>query len=66
MAQGSETRTPAETYWRRLVICCVKNGPVLLLASPYYVTMNLHHFVCSRGIEILGASRRVRRDVPKS
>jgi len=29
-------------------------------------TMNLDRFVGTRGIEIVGASRKVRRDVPKS
>ena len=53
-------------YWRTLVVGCVKNGLVLPLAAPYYVTMNLDRFVGTRGIEIVGASRKVRRDVPKS
>jgi len=53
-------------YWRTLVIGCVKNGLVLPLAAPYYLTMNLDQFVGSKGVEIVGASRRVRRDVPKS
>ena len=53
-------------YWRTLVIGCVKNGLVMPLASPYYITMNLDQFVGSRGIEIVGASRAVRRVVPRS
>ena len=65
MAQGSETQAPAKAYWRRLVIGCEK-WPRAALASRYYVTMNLHHFVGSRGVEIVGASRRVRGDVHKS
>jgi hypothetical protein len=36
------------------------------LATPYYVTMNLDQFVGRKGIEIVGASRKVRRDVPRS
>jgi len=43
-----------------------ENGFVPPLASPYYATMNLHHFLGSRGVEIVGASRRVRGDVHKS
>jgi hypothetical protein len=53
-------------YWRTLVIGCVKNGLVMPLASPYYITMNLDQFVGSRGVEIVGASRAVRRAVPRS
>jgi hypothetical protein len=53
-------------YWRTVVIGCVKNGLLMPLVSPYYVTMNLDQFVGSRGVEIVGASRKVRRDVPKS
>ena len=39
---------------------------MLPLASPYYVTMDLDQFVGSKGIEIVGASRKVHRGVPKS
>jgi hypothetical protein len=53
-------------YWRTVVVGCVKNGLLMPLASPYYVTMNLDKFVGSMGIEIVGASRKVRRAVPKS
>jgi len=53
-------------YWRTVVIGCVKNGLLMPLASPYYITMNLDQFVGSRGVEIVGASRKVRRGVPKS
>ena len=53
-------------YWRTLVVGCVKNGLVLRLAAPYYLTKNLDQFVGSKGVEIVGASRKIRRDVPKS
>ena len=53
-------------YWRTLVVGCVKNGLVMPLASPYYITMNLDKFVGSKGVEIVGASRSVRRAVPRS
>jgi hypothetical protein len=53
-------------YWRTVVIGCIKNGLLMPLASPYYITMNLDQFVGSRGVEIVGASRKVRRDIPKS
>jgi hypothetical protein len=53
-------------YWRTVVIGCVKNGLLMPLASPYYVTMNLDKFVGSRGVEIVGASRNIRRAVPRS
>ena len=53
-------------YWRTVVIGCVKNGLLMPLASPYYITMNLDQFVGSRGVEIVGASRKVRRDIPRS
>src|SRR3972149_4769132 len=54
------------TYWRTVVVGCVKNGLLIPLAAPYYVTMNLDQFVGSRGVEIVGASRKVRRAVPRS
>lgn len=53
-------------YWRTRVIGCVMNGLLLPLAAPYYITMNLDQFVGSKGVEIVGASRRVRRAVPRS
>jgi hypothetical protein len=53
-------------YWRTVVVGCVKNGLVMPLASPYYITMNLDKFVGSKGVEIVGASRMVRRAVPRS
>jgi hypothetical protein len=53
-------------FWRTAVIGCVKNGLVLPIATPYYVTMLLDQFVGSKGIEIVGASRSIRRGVPKS
>jgi len=45
---------------------CIKNGLVLRLAAPCYLTMNLDQFVGSKGVEIVGASRKIHRDVPKS
>ena len=59
--QGYQSR-PA--FWRTLVIGCVKNFLVMPIPSPYYMTMPLDQFVGSRGIEIVGASRSVRRTVP--
>ncbi len=53
-------------YWRTVVVGCVKNGLLIPIAAPYYVTMNLDRFVGSRGVEIVGASRKVRRAVPRS
>jgi hypothetical protein len=53
-------------YWRTVVVGCVKNGLVLPIAAPYYITMNLDQFVGTKGVEIVGASRRVRRPVPRS
>jgi hypothetical protein len=53
-------------YWRTLVIGCVKNGLVLPIPAPYYLTMNLDQFVGTKGIDIVGASRSVRRAVPRS
>jgi len=50
-------------FWRTMVVGCVKNGLVLPIPSPYYVTMTLDRFVGSRGVEIVGASRSVRRAV---
>ena len=57
-----------EAYSGRPAYCvgCVKNGLVLRLAAPYYLTMNFDQFVGSKGVEIVGASRKIRRDVPKS
>ncbi len=60
--QGYQSR-PA--FWRTLVIGCVKNFLVMPIPSPYYVTMPLDQFVGSRGIEIVGASRSLRRTVPR-
>jgi hypothetical protein len=53
-------------YWRTMVIGCVKNGLLMPIAAPYYITMNLDQFVGTKGIEIVGASRAVRRAVPRS
>jgi hypothetical protein len=53
-------------YWRTVVIGCVKNGLLMPIAAPYYITMNLDRFVGTKGVEIVGASRAVRRAVPKS
>jgi hypothetical protein len=53
-------------YWRTVVIGCTKNGLLLPLATPYYITMNLDRFIGTRGVEIVGASRAVRRTVPRS
>src|SRR4029079_13064010 len=53
-------------YSRTVVIGCVKNGLLIPRHSPYHVTMNLDKFVGSQGIEIVGASRKVRRAVPRS
>jgi len=53
-------------YWRTLVVGRVKNGLVPRLAAPYYLTKNLDQFVGSKGVEIVGASRKIHRDVPKS
>jgi hypothetical protein len=53
-------------YWRTVVVGCVKNGLLMPLAAPYYITMNLDRFVGTKGVEIIGASRAVRRAVPRS
>ena len=53
-------------YWRTIVVGCVKNGLLMPIASPYYITMTLDRFVGTKGIEIVGASRAVRRAVPRS
>lgn len=50
-------------YWRTVVVGCTKNGLLMPIPSPYYVTMNLDSFVGSKGVEIVGASRSVRRTV---
>jgi hypothetical protein len=61
-----EAHSGRPAYWRTVVVGCVKNGLLMPLASPYYVTMNLDKFVGSRGVEIIGASRSVRRALPRS
>jgi hypothetical protein len=53
-------------YWRTVVVGCVKNGLVLPIPAPYYITMNLDQFVGTRGVEIVGASHSIRRPVPRS
>lgn len=52
-------------YWQTVVVGCVKNFLVMPIPSPYYVTMPLDRFVGTRGVEIIGASRTVRRNVPR-
>ena len=52
-------------YRKTVVIGCVKNFLVVPLASPYYLTVPLEQFSGTRGIEIIGATRRVRRDLPR-
>lgn len=61
-----EAYSSRPAFWRTAVIGCVKNGLVLPIATPYYVTMLLDQFVGTKGIEIIGASRSIRRGVPKS
>jgi hypothetical protein len=61
-----EAHSGRPAYWRTIVVGCVKNGLLMPLASPYYITMNLDRFVGSQGVEIVGASRKVRRSVPRS
>lgn len=53
-------------YWRTVVVGCVKNGLLMPISAPYNITMMLDRFVGTRGIEIVGASRAVRRAVPRS
>ncbi len=53
-------------YWRTVVVGCVKNGLLMPISAPYYITMTLDRFVGTRGVEIVGASRAVRRAVPRS
>lgn len=53
-------------YWRTVVVGCVKNGLAMPITAPYYITMNLDNFVGTKGVEIVGASRAVRRAVPRS
>lgn len=52
-------------YRKTVVVGCVKNFFVVPLASPYYLTVPLEQFSGTRGIEIIGATRRVRRDLPR-
>jgi hypothetical protein len=61
-----ETYQGRPAYWRTVVIGCVKNGLLMPIAAPYHITMNLDRFVGTEGVEIVGASRAVRRAVPKS
>ncbi len=58
-----ESHSGRPAYWRTVVVGCVKNGLVMPIPSPYYVTMTLDRFVGSKGVEIVGASRSVRRAV---
>jgi hypothetical protein len=51
-------------YWRSIVVGCVKNFIVVPLETPYYLTVPLAPFVGTKGIEIVGATRRVRRNAP--
>ncbi len=62
--QSYPGRTPA--YWTSMVVGCWKNFLVVPIPTPFYVTMPLNHFVGTRGVEILGATMKVRRNVPHS
>jgi hypothetical protein len=53
-------------YWASVVVGCWKNFIVIPIPTPYYVTMPLDHFVGTRGVEIIGATRVVKRLVPRS
>ena len=53
-------------YWTSMVVGCWKNFVVIPIPTPFYVTMPLTQFVGTRGVEILGATMRVRRNVPRS
>ena len=53
-------------YWRSVVVGCVKNFLVMPVPTPYYITVPLTEFVGTKGVEIVGASRSVRRNVPRS
>jgi hypothetical protein len=64
LSHQAYSRRPA--YWRTVVVGCVKNGLVLPIPAPYYITMNLDQFVGTRGVEIVGASHSIRRPVPRS
>jgi hypothetical protein len=58
-----ESHSGRPAYWRTVVVGCVKNGLVMPIPSPYYVSMTLDQFVGSKGVEIVGASHSVRRAV---
>ena len=58
-----ESHSGRPAYWRTVVVGCVKNGLVMPIPSPYYVSMTLDRFVGSKGVEIVGASRSIRRAV---
>ncbi|MEG6509104.1 hypothetical protein V6C03_08975 [Methyloligella sp. 2.7D] len=64
LSHQSYSRRPA--YWTTVVVGCWKNFLVLPVPTPYYVTMPLTDFVGTRGVEIVGATRTVRRNVPQS
>ena len=53
-------------YWRSVVVGCVKNFLVMPVPTPYYITVPLTEFVGTKGVEIVGASRSMRRNVPRS
>lgn len=53
-------------YWATVVVGCWKNFIVIPIPTPYYVTMPLTQFVGTRGVEIVGATKVVRRRVPRS
>lgn len=64
LSHQSYGRRPA--YWQTVVVGCWKNFIVIPIPTPYYVTMPLTHFVGTRGVEIMGATGAVRRNVPRS
>lgn len=51
-------------YWQIEVVGCLEGGICLPVTKPYAVTIPLANIRGTKGIEVIGANRTERRDVP--
>jgi hypothetical protein len=51
-------------YWSIEVVGCLPGGICLTAMAPYTVSIPLHGITGKKGIEVVGATRRQRHDVP--
>lgn len=51
-------------YWGVELVGCLPGGICLTAEAPYTVSIPLHGITGKKGIEVVGATRRKRHDVP--